>query len=262
MRTVRAVGIGLALLAGGACIALAQNAGGINFAELFQQLDANGDMVIDRGEVPDSGRAAFDQLLKNADNNKDGKIDREEYRDMLLSLRNSFGSISGRFAEIDKNGDGEISKEEFSGPEPLFARIDADGNGVITKEEAARFQSAQGAGAGMMAQRILGMDRNGDGKVSRDEFTGVPGNFDRLDINKDGFITRNELTGAVGAGPGTRAGTPNRALLRERLQAMDKDGDGKVSREEYTGEPALFDRHDTNKDGFISREDNPGSSTN
>ena len=57
-----------------------QNAGGINFIELFQQLDANGDMVIDRGEVPESGREAFEQLLKNTDSNKDGKIDRDEYR--------------------------------------------------------------------------------------------------------------------------------------------------------------------------------------
>jgi Ca2+-binding EF-hand superfamily protein len=195
MRTMRAVGFSLALLAGGAGIARAQNAGGINFGELFQQLDANGDMVIDRGEVPDSGRAAFDRLLKNADNNKDGKIDREEYRDMLLSLRESFGSISSRFAEIDKDGDGKISKDEFNGPEPLFARIDADGDGMISKDEASKFQPGQGAGAGMVTRRILGMDKDGDGKVSRDEFTGPPANFDRFDANKDGFITPDELPG-------------------------------------------------------------------
>ena len=30
-------------------------------------------------------------------------------------------------------------------------------------------------------------------------------------------------------------------MMRERLQAMDKDGDGKVSKDEFRGDPALFD---------------------
>jgi Ca2+-binding EF-hand superfamily protein len=257
MRSTRAIGLGLALLAGGVNIAPAQNAGGINFGELFQQLDANGDMVIDRGEVPESGRAAFDQLLKNADINKDGKIDREEYRDMLLSLRESFGSISGRFAEIDKNGDGKISMEEFNGPEAIFARIDANGDGAITKDEASKFQPGLGTGAGMFAQRILGMDRNGDGKVSREEFTGQPANFDRFDTNKDGFISRDELPGVAGAGNATPATAPFPAMLRERLQGMDKNSDGKIGKDEFTGDPSLFDRLDTNKDGSISPDELP-----
>jgi arylsulfatase A-like enzyme len=35
-------------------------------------------------------------------------------------------------------------------------------------------------------------DRNGDGKVSRDEFRGPPERFNRLDRNRDGFITKDE----------------------------------------------------------------------
>jgi Ca2+-binding EF-hand superfamily protein len=283
MRAARAVGFGLALMVASADSAPAQNAGGINYVELFQQLDANGDMVIDRGEVPESGRVAFETLLKHADTNKDGKIEREEYRDLLTSLRDSFGTIASRFGELDRNGDGKVTKDEFKGPEPLFARIDADGDGSISKEEAAKFQPAQGAGAGggMLAQRILGMDKNNDGKVSRDEFTGIPANFDRWDANKDGFITRDEIPGGAAAAqpkakgaeekatekpaekptspaPAT-APAPDRAAMRERLQAMDKDGDGKVSKDEFTGPAQLFERLDANSDGVISREDNPNA---
>jgi len=32
------------------------------------------------------------------------------------------------------------------------------------------------------------LDKNGDGKVSRDEFPGPPQFFDRLDANGDGFV--------------------------------------------------------------------------
>jgi Ca2+-binding EF-hand superfamily protein len=254
MRTVRAVGYGLVLLAAGAGSEPAQEAGGINFPELFQQLDANGDMVIEPGEVPTSGRDAFEGLVKNGDTNKDGKIDREEYRDMVVSLRDLFGPLRMRFAEVDQNGDGKISKDEYRGGEPLFARIDADGDGLITKDEAAKFQPPQAADAGarMIADRILKMDRDGDGKVSRDGFAGIPANFARWDSNKDGFITLEEaarMAQEVASRGGAAAG---QGAMADRLKAMDRDGDGKISKDEFRGPAQLFDRLDTNSDGFLS----------
>src|SRR4030042_2738717 len=36
-------------------------------------------------------------------------------------------------------------------------------------------------------------DRNSDGKVSREEFTGARQMFDRLDKNRDGYVTEDEL---------------------------------------------------------------------
>ncbi len=35
----------------------------------------------------------------------------------------------------DKNQDGKITKEEFSGPAPLFQRLDRNGDGTLTREE-------------------------------------------------------------------------------------------------------------------------------
>jgi Ca2+-binding EF-hand superfamily protein len=211
MRTVRAVGFGLAILAGSAVAARAQNAGPINYQELFQQLDANGDRIIDRGEVPESGRAAFETLLKNVDTNKDGRIDQDEYRNMLVTLRDAVGSLSSRFAELDKNGDGKLSREEFTGPPNLFGRLDADGDGFISKEEAARPPAGAGPGAAgpMFAERIRAMDKNGDGKVSTDEFQGPPRLFDRLDANSDGFLTPGEL-GTLRRDPAKGKAAPGR----------------------------------------------------
>ena len=46
--------------------------------------------------------------------------------------------------------------------------------------------------------------------------------------------------------------------MHERLKAADKDGDGKISRAEAVALPRIakhFDEIDTNKDGFVTREE-------
>ena len=46
--------------------------------------------------------------------------------------------------------------------------------------------------------------------------------------------------------------------MHERLKAADKDGDGKISRAEAAALPRIakhFDEIDTNKDGFITKEE-------
>ena len=90
--------------------------------------------------MPESGQAAFDQLVKHADGNGDGRIDREEYQQMLASLREAFGSPGARFGVLDKNGDGKITRDEFGGPPFLFARADTNGDGVISRDEAENFR--------------------------------------------------------------------------------------------------------------------------
>ena len=48
------------------------------------------------------------------------------------------------------------------------------------------------------------------------------------------------------------------AKMHERIKAADKDGDGKISRAEAVALPRIakhFDEIDTNKDGFITKEE-------
>lgn len=216
-----------------------------NLVETLRQLDADGDMAIEEEEVPESGRAAFRRLLRRGDANESGELEADELRGLLGRLR-ALGdppASRGRFRGMDKDGDGKVSRDEFAGPPALFGRMDADGDGFLDRGEAAR--GFRAGAAAPLPGRLRGMDKDGDRTITREEFTGPEGAFDRLDANNDGAITEDEL-------PRPGAGTATRGPAARRLMAMDRDGDGKVSREEFSGPARLFDRLDGDGDGAIT----------
>ena len=107
---------------------------------------------------------------------------------------------------------------------------------------------------------LLLMDKDQNGKVSRQEFMSFMGaEFNRLDTNHDGNLNVRELqksrlqvadTGSESAkGKNVVAGETN---ARKLVRLMDKDQNGKVSREEFMNFMAAeFDRLDTNHDGEL-----------
>ena len=112
---------------------------------------------------------------------------------------------------------------------------------------------AQGRGGrgGDPWQRLERMDTDGDGKVSKDEFQGPDRFWDRLDANRDGLVTKDEAR-AMRRGNRQRGmgggGNPDGFLM----PAFDKDGDGKISSEEWL---AFFKRADKNNDGTVSADE-------
>lgn len=229
--------------------------------ETFQQLDANGDKVIEPGEVPEKARPAFERLLKLGDADKDGKLSAPEFRDLIQSMRGpgapaagaNLGVFSGdpmaQFKAMDKDGDGKVTRTEFPGRPAMFERVDANKDGVLEASEvkalagaAKKAAPAPAAAAGMPGGRFKAMDKDGDGKLSKDEYQGPPAFFGRLDADKDGSLTPAEMAEAP-------------RVMAEALRMMDKDGDGKISRDEFRGAPQQFDRLDADKDGFVTTEE-------
>jgi Ca2+-binding EF-hand superfamily protein len=103
---------------------------------------------------------------------------------------------------MDINKDGKISKEEAKGMvAENFERIDANKDGFIDKEELtkalSRFQAMQGGSGGPGGPSIPEfdpLDRNADGRLTREELKGTPyvDKFDEIDTNKDGKIDPKE----------------------------------------------------------------------
>jgi Ca2+-binding EF-hand superfamily protein len=122
-------------------VGLAQTPGGpaAQFRELFLQLDANQDGAIAKEEVPPSARPAFERLLKRGDSNHNGQLEADEYRSVLLDLRDfaerTKEQAVRKFQSLDQDGDGKVSREEFTGAKARFDQLDRNGDGFLTQQE-------------------------------------------------------------------------------------------------------------------------------
>jgi hypothetical protein len=107
--------------------------------DLFLELDANNDRVIEREEVPEAGLKAFERLLKHGDANHDGKLQAEEYRDLLgkvdWSRVGSPEQREKRFKALDKNEDGKLDRQEFPNGPARFSQLDRNGDGFLSRDE-------------------------------------------------------------------------------------------------------------------------------
>lgn len=104
-----------------------------------------------------------------------------------------------------------------------------------------------------MLERLKAADTDGNGMISREEANArlprLARHFDRIDTDQDGRITMQEFEAAM------------KGLHRRHHDAMkhlDKDGDGLISHDEAQAAPRLakhFDEIDTNKNGFLSKDE-------
>lgn len=151
---------------------------------------------------------------------------------------------------LDKDGDGQVSREEFAAPmNEHFARMDKDGDGRLSTGE-------RSAGHG-----------SGDVMFFRGGPAGAPGahHFEMRRPHQGG----EALHGADGhmihgpghaGGPGGDSRIEIRHLGGEGHADMDKDGDGKISEAEFTSPlREAFTRMDADHSGFIEDGERGGN---
>ncbi|MDY3552728.1 hypothetical protein R5W24_001816 [Gemmata sp. JC717] len=174
--------------------------------QFVAQLDAP-----EPADAPKGRRAAGGRgwLTPIADRNGDGTLDRKELDGWLdLQAQIMRGQVfltvldgAGLFELLDANHDGALSVRELRG---AWDRLKAAGcvagdavapakvpRGVLCAASLGYPRTLAASARGGPAW-FVAMDRNGDGDVSRREFTGPAAVFDKLDLDKDGLLSAEE----------------------------------------------------------------------
>ena len=111
-----------------------------------------------------------------------------------------------KFAAVDTNHDGVISREEAAAAPELsahFDEVDADRDGRVTPAELKAYAKTHRNGSGGKTKGFESLDTNHDGVITREEAAAAPKmlkRFDVADTDHDGRVTMEEARAFKGAG--------------------------------------------------------------
>jgi Ca2+-binding EF-hand superfamily protein len=100
------------------------------------------------------------------------------------------------------------------------------------------------------------MDADKDGKISAAEHAaGAKAMFEKMDVDKDGKVTAAEMTARHKAVTGHTAKKSDMSAA-EKIKMVDSDGDGVLTADEHAkASESMFAKMDTDKDGFLSKQE-------
>jgi Ca2+-binding EF-hand superfamily protein len=160
-----------------------------------------------------------------------------------------------RFEVMDRNNDGEISRDEWRGSARSFDVHDWNGDGRLSGdevrigaqqntnlEEADHNPSRAERYASWTEAGFASLDHNRDGRITSNEWHYDRESFVRADRNRDGALDRAEF---LGSDMDDDRG--------DRFDDLDANGNGRIEREEWHASNDAFMWLDRNRDGVLSR---------
>ena len=166
-----------------------------------------------------------------------------------------------RFAEMDRNNDGVITRQEWNGSARSFEVHDWNNDGRLSGEEvrvgAQRNTNWETAdhnpnrwerNLSWTRSAFTNLDHNRDGRLTDNEWHFDRETFLRVDRNRDNAITVAEFLGE---------GVDD--LRGDNFDDLDRNNNGRVERTEWYGGANEFRWLDRNGDGFLTRYEVAGS---
>jgi Ca2+-binding EF-hand superfamily protein len=167
-----------------------------------------------------------------------------------------------RFAEMDRNNDRVITRDEWRGSDRSFAVHDWNQDGRLSDDEvrvgAARTTTSDRPFDSedreyefddWTARGFTNLDHNRDGRITRDEWHFDREGFRRADHNGDGVISRAEFLYEDDEDDDRGDWFVN----------LDANRDNRISRDEWHASAGRFAALDANHDGVITRAEMLGS---